>query len=1203
MKRKKWISAVLSLAMAGSMVFSLPAVYAADTEHGGNTQTIGTTYYVDSKDGSDKNDGTSQSEAFKSLDMINQLTLEPGDQVLLKKGSVFDKQYLHVQGSGSEGNPIIISTYGEGERPVINADGTGLWYQDYGKQLDDSRHVYQGYVSSAVLLKDVEYIEIRGLEITNDRERGPIAQDEGKPFNARDIINRTGVAGFTQNIGTADHIVVDDLYIHDVDGNVYDKHMLNGGIYFATAYAGDNPQNGIPRYNDLQITNCHVEDVNRWGIAAAYTAYTASFKGVAAISDADIAKYGSSNVVIRNNYVKNAGGDAITAMYCDRGLVENNVADAVAQHMNNEVYTATTFGNVSAGIWPWKCKNTVFQYNEAFDICANGDGQAWDADSGDGTLYQYNYSHNNAGGPIMFCYPESIHNTFRYNISYLDLEGLNPSFNVDAHVYNNVFYMKENVDFIRTGQTGGNMVLENNIIYNSGKTAKNEQWHKGVNANNFKYDNNLYYNYGNLPSNEQNAIVVTEGTPVFADETFAGVPTKTDGAANPHNDPAQESVFDAFKLADESPAVNKGKVITDANGYAVDVDFFGKKVGGVPEIGAAESDVVSLMIRSDVYNIDADAKTVSGLAKNTTVKELKSNLIYDSAISLEVKNAESVTMGEDEIVKGNMTIVLSYEDKTVTYTIVANSDNALKSTSFMVTDKTIYVPSTANNPTTVGALKSDIEVHETATVSVVGEDGSELQSGPVEADMILRITAENGDTNDYKIGIDNVYQWVQDYVHGQQGNVWFGQVKTTTSDWSNITKANAQYPNWEVATWYGPGVEGNKLTGPYDESLHGLISAPAGVDKGNYEGTAMAFRAPKTGTVKFEIKSDEPYLRQSPNTGGSTIITLTVNGQAVRSVTLTDSFVQGEFPAVGEIKVEKGDWIRVEASVEGSPTKGSVFISPTITYLDEDTPLEDTEAPAAPADVRVSDVQENSFYVNWSESKDNVDVAGYNVYVNGEKMNEELLTAAGFTVEGLAAGTEYSVVVEAVDTSGNKTSADAVKVTTAEMVDADAPTAPANVTASDVTKDSFTLNWKASQDNVGVAGYNVYVDGTKVNDGLITETAYTVKGLKAGTAYTVVIEAVDAAGNVAESEAKTVTTLKEDTTDPGTDPGTKPDPDKKPGTGGNASGNTSDKMEGADKDTPKTGDNANMLPWAIGVIGAAGVLTVLAVVNGRKKRR
>lgn len=30
--------------------------------------------------------------------------------------------------------------------------------------------------------------------------------------------------------------------------------------------------------------------------------------------------------------------------------------------------------------------------------CDNQDGQAWDADSGDGTVYQYNYSYVNEGG-------------------------------------------------------------------------------------------------------------------------------------------------------------------------------------------------------------------------------------------------------------------------------------------------------------------------------------------------------------------------------------------------------------------------------------------------------------------------------------------------------------------------------------------------------------------------------------------------------------------------------------------------------------------------------------------------------------------------------------------------------------------------------------------------------------------------------------
>ena len=89
----------------------------------------GTTYYVSSENGDDANDGTSEKKAFKSLDKINDITLQPGDKVLLEKGSVFDDQYIHVKGSGSAEAPIEISTYGEGDRPQINANGKGVWYQ------------------------------------------------------------------------------------------------------------------------------------------------------------------------------------------------------------------------------------------------------------------------------------------------------------------------------------------------------------------------------------------------------------------------------------------------------------------------------------------------------------------------------------------------------------------------------------------------------------------------------------------------------------------------------------------------------------------------------------------------------------------------------------------------------------------------------------------------------------------------------------------------------------------------------------------------------------------------------------------------------------------------------------------------------------------------------------------------------------------
>ena len=69
----------------------------AYTVHAEKETTQGTTYYVSSSKGDDSNDGTSESKPFKTLEKINKLTLKPGDQVLLEKGSVFNDQYLHLK--------------------------------------------------------------------------------------------------------------------------------------------------------------------------------------------------------------------------------------------------------------------------------------------------------------------------------------------------------------------------------------------------------------------------------------------------------------------------------------------------------------------------------------------------------------------------------------------------------------------------------------------------------------------------------------------------------------------------------------------------------------------------------------------------------------------------------------------------------------------------------------------------------------------------------------------------------------------------------------------------------------------------------------------------------------------------------------------------------------------------------------------------
>ena len=88
--------------------------------------------------------------------------------------------------------------------------------------------------------------------------------------------------------------------------------------------------------------------------------------------------------------------------------------------------------------------------------------------------------------------------------------------------------------------------------------------------------------------------------------------------------------------------------------------------------------------------------------------------------------------------------------------------------------------------------------------------------------------------------------------------------------------------------------------------------------------------------------------------------------------------------------------------------------------------------------------------------------------------------------------------------------------------DTSAPTAPTNLTASNVLETSATLSWTASTDNVGVVGYNVYNGST--NTGTTTTTSINITGLSASTLYTFTVTAVDAAGNESVGDTVTFTT-------------------------------------------------------------------------------
>ena len=274
-------------------------------------------------------------------------------------------EQLASHSSGSAAAPIVFDRYGDGPRPRLEGRGT---------------------IEDAVLLRNVQQIEVHNLEITNHGTAPAV---------------RRGVHIVLDNFGTARHIVVSGLYIHDVNGTNEKKD--NGGIIFST-----NGPVTPSRFDDLRIEDNIVWKVDRSAIAGQSYHWPRNHW------------FPSLHVVIRGNYVDDIGGDGIVPWATDGALVEYNIA----RNCNRRA------GAFNAGIWQWSTDNTLLQFNEASSTHDTRDGEGFDSDyNSRGTVFQYNYSHDNEGGFMLICSPgqrnpaQNIGNTgtiVRRNISHND---------------------------------------------------------------------------------------------------------------------------------------------------------------------------------------------------------------------------------------------------------------------------------------------------------------------------------------------------------------------------------------------------------------------------------------------------------------------------------------------------------------------------------------------------------------------------------------------------------------------------------------------------------------------------------------------------------------------------------------------------------------------------------------------------------------
>ncbi|MCG8701305.1 MAG: T9SS type A sorting domain-containing protein, partial [Bacteroidales bacterium] len=77
--------------------------------------------------------------------------------------------------------------------------------------------------------------------------------------------------------------------------------------------------------------------------------------------------------------------------------------------------------------------------------------------------------------------------------------------------------------------------------------------------------------------------------------------------------------------------------------------------------------------------------------------------------------------------------------------------------------------------------------------------------------------------------------------------------------------------------------------------------------------------------------------------------------------------------------------------------------------------------------------------------------------------------------------------------------------------DTKAPTVPGTISFSNISKTSIKVSWGASTDNVGVTGYDVFMNNSAKTT--VTGTSAVITGLDCNTSYSFKVRAKDAAGN------------------------------------------------------------------------------------------
>ncbi|MFZ2189021.1 MAG: choice-of-anchor Q domain-containing protein [Candidatus Moraniibacteriota bacterium] len=535
-------------------------------------------YYVDSSLGDDANVGTDSTQPWKTIEKINTSNFLAGDNILFKKGSVWNGETLTVPNSGAAGNPISFGAYGSGSDPILDGGGT----QNFG--------IYAGGKS---------YLNITALTFRN--------------FTA----NNAYCIGLSD---LAHHIDMSDVTLMDSYGGV---GLWNGphDISISNIDISGMNYSGIFWYNtgSSDVYNIEIKNFNLHDFNPLYAFYhgISFYWGVGGVTGKPY------NITIKDGSIYNLKGTG----QINAGILLTSEDYRITGHSvtidNLDIYEVDgggiSFGNIDdsgqtksviknsrvhdnsykapiGGVWIAGCVGLVVEDNTIYNNHTNtrweGNGLYFDWGGGTGstvshdciarrnTIYGHDDIHNfsplgsdygaNSTG---IAFTQGVYDIDVYqNIVYGNTEGISAYYDKspseshppgldsphDLNIYNNV--VADNVVGIAKAGSGENIKLRNNIVaFNASYGIVNTiLW----NDTSTPIDND----YNAVHSNGTNFVNVTEGShSVTGDPLF-----KNRGNHDYH-------------LGGSSPCINVGESTS-----LFTTDYDGESIVGQVDMGAFE---------------------------------------------------------------------------------------------------------------------------------------------------------------------------------------------------------------------------------------------------------------------------------------------------------------------------------------------------------------------------------------------------------------------------------------------------------------------------------------------------------------------------------------------------------------------------------------------------------------------------------------